>query len=146
MSGTEKGNWRLRVAYRHVSNRPEADIPVWVKRLSLLITVAQRIHQQSKRRRGQTSTRVVQVVTRIRRAPIFEYAFELAFCEIWQHQVLWHVGQSQSPQGRFEHRGRTVKNKLAFDANPQFAAAFFKFPGIQPAVSGQSQIDAVVAC
>src|SRR5712691_13242434 len=73
-------------ATARVCFRPEADIPVWVKRLSLSITVAQRIHQQSKRRRGQTSTRVVQVVTRIRRAPIFEYAFELAFCEILQHQ------------------------------------------------------------
>src|SRR5258708_37058701 len=78
MSGTEKGD-RLRVAYRHVSNRPEEDIPVWVKRLSLLITVAQRIHQQSKRWRGQTSTRVVQVVTRIRRAPNIADAIVVAF-------------------------------------------------------------------
>ena len=59
-------------------------------------------------------------------------------------QVLRHIGQAESGQRRMKHLGRFVEDELAVDAHSQFAVPFFELPGVEPAMGGQAQIDAVV--
>jgi hypothetical protein len=59
-------------------------------------------------------------------------------------RILPCVGQAETSQRRIEHLDSAVEDELAFNAHPQFAAAFFELPRVQPAIRRQAQIDAVV--
>src|SRR5712671_277008 len=85
------------------------------------------------------------MIARIRRAPVIEHPLETAIREIGLRHVLWHIGQAESGQCRIEHLESAVEDELAFDVHPQLAAVFLKLPGVQSAMCGQTQIDAVVA-
>jgi hypothetical protein len=43
-----------------------------------------------------------------------------------------------------EHLGRGVEEQLAFHPNLEFARALFELPGVQSAMGGQAEIDAIV--
>ena len=60
-------------------------------------------------------------------------------------QVLRHIGQTESGQGGIEHLEGAVENELAFDVDLQLTFALLELPGVQAIISGQAQIDAVVA-
>ena len=51
---------------------------------------------------------------------------------------------AEASQCRIEHLERAVEDELAFDMHLQRAAVFLEFPGVQSAMGGQTQIDAVV--
>jgi hypothetical protein len=59
-------------------------------------------------------------------------------------QVLRHMGQAESGQRRVEDLEDAVEDELAFDADLQFAVTLFEFPGVQTAMGGQAEIDAVM--
>jgi hypothetical protein len=47
-------------------------------------------------------------------------------------QVLRHIGQAETGQRGIEYLSSAVEDELAFNAHPQFAAAFFELPRVQP--------------
>ena len=59
-------------------------------------------------------------------------------------QILRHIGQAESGKRRVEHLESVVEGELAVDADFEFAITFFELPGVQAAVRGQTQIDAVM--
>jgi len=66
----------------------------------------------------------------IRRAPVLKRPLKTSLGKMRLRQVLRHIGQAQSGQRRIEHLRSAVQDKLALDAHPQFAAAFFELPGV----------------
>jgi len=64
--------------------------------------------------------------------------------QVWLREVLRHAGEAQSRERRVEHLDGAVVDELAVDAHFEFAAGFFEFPRVQPAVGWQAQVDAVV--
>ena len=59
-------------------------------------------------------------------------------------QLLRQISQAESCQRRIEHLGSAIEDELAIDSHLQFAAASFELPRIQPSISCQAQIDALV--
>src|SRR5216683_2075368 len=104
--------------------------------------VAKRIDEQGEGWRGLAAARVVEVITRIRRAPILEHPLETALRDVRLRHVLWHIGQAESGQRRIEHLESAVEDESAFDMHLQLAAILLEFPGVQSAMCGETQIDA----
>jgi hypothetical protein len=75
-----------------------------------------------------------------RRAPILKHSLETSLSEMRLRRVLPCVGQAETGQRRIEHPLRTCWPSTR---TPQFAAAFFELPSVQPP-RRQAQIDAVV--
>jgi len=59
-------------------------------------------------------------------------------------QIPGHIGQAESGQRRIEHLGSAVEDELATNSHFQLAVTFFELSGVQPAISWQAQIDAVM--
>src|SRR5687767_5648290 len=97
--------------------------------------VAQRVYEQGKRRRGLAAARVVEVVSRIRLAPVLKHPRQVSFGNMRPRHVLRDVSEAEAGQCRIEHRARGVQDELAFDAHPQVATAFFELPAVQAAMS-----------
>lgn len=78
------------------------------------------------------------------RAPIREHLLEATLRHMRLRQALRYVGQPKSAERRIQHLRRGIKRELTFDADLEFAAGFFEFPGVKPAERRQPQIDAVM--
>ncbi len=120
----------------------EASQPI--RETPALTPMTQCVHQQRKCRRGLASAWIIEVIAGIWRAPIFKHPFETALGEMRLCQILRHIGQAESGKRRSEHLESAVEDELALDAHLEFAITFFELPGVQAAVCGQTQIDAVV--
>jgi hypothetical protein len=105
-------------------------------------TIAQRIDKQCKGRRGLPPARVVEMIPRKRRTPIFEHALETSLGDMGLNQILRQIGEAESAQCRSEDRGERIENELAIDAYLQLLMASFELPGIQPTIGRQAQVDA----
>src|SRR5882762_10154432 len=100
-----------------ISHECEA-APIWTRRVGAAsASKAQRIHQQCKGRRGVTAARVVEVISRVRRAPILEHSLEKTFVDMGLCQVLRHISQAESGECRIEHLAGAVEDELTFDAD-----------------------------
>ena len=60
------------------------------------------------------------------------------------HLVLWQICEAQPRQGRIQSQRKGVEHQLPFDPDLQLAPVLLELPGIDPPVSWQAQIDAVV--
>ena len=58
------------------------------------------------------AARVVEVIARIRRAPIREQPFETALRDVGLRHVLWHIGQAESGQGITKDPMRIRRQKI----------------------------------
>src|SRR4026208_1888880 len=61
-----------------------------------LLATTQRINQEGKRWVWLPATRVVEMVSGKRSAPILEYPLEVAFCDMGFSQVLRHIGHPET--------------------------------------------------
>src|SRR6516164_6775977 len=77
-------------------------------------------------------------------APFFKDPLETTLGEIWLSQILRHIGQAETGQRGVEGLEDIIEDKLPFDSDPQFAATFFEFPRVNPAIGRKPQIDAAV--
>ena len=87
---------------------------------------------------------IVQVVPGPGRAPILQAPARDALREIGLRQILRHVGEPEPGNRGIEDLEDAVEDELAFHADPQLLAILLEFPGVQPAIGGQAQVDAGV--
>jgi hypothetical protein len=57
------------------------------------------------------------MISRIRGAPILEYAPETALGKMGVRHVFRHISEAEPGQRRIEHLERAVEDKLPFDVN-----------------------------
>ena len=107
--------------------------------------VAKSVYEQGNVWRRLAATRVVKVISRIRRTPFLKHPRETTLGEMRLCHVLRHIGEAESGERRIEHLERAVEDELAFDMHLQRVAVFLEFPGVQSAMGERTQIDAVVA-
>ena len=84
------------------------------------------------------SVRVIEVISWKMREPILEHSLEPSLSHMRLRELLRHIGQDKSGQRRIEHLCSAVEDELPINSHLQFAAAFFEFPGVQPAMSRQT--------
>src|SRR5439155_12512248 len=77
--------------------------------------------------------------------PILEDPLEAALGEIRLCPPFRDIGQAHSRERSIQDLRRCIVGELAFDAHLQFATAFLKLPGIEPAMGWQAQRNAIVA-
>jgi len=63
------------------------------------------------------AARVIEVISRVRRAPILEHSFEKTFVDMGLCQVIRHISQAEPGECRIEHLAGAVEDELSFDAD-----------------------------
>ncbi len=104
----------------------------------------QRLDKQREGCGGLAAARVIEVVARIWRAPVLEHPPEAALVDVRLHKAFRQISQAEACEPGLEHLAGGVEEQLALDPHLEFARALFELPGVQPAMGGQAQIDAVV--
>ena len=65
------------------------------------------------------------------KAPVFQNAPQASSCKVAFHHTFRQIGEPQSRQRTIQHLSRTVADKLAVHADPEFPAALFELPSIK---------------
>jgi hypothetical protein len=76
----------------------------------LLSPMAERVDEQGKGGRRLAPAGVVEVIARIRRAPVLEHPLETTLREMGLRHVLRHIGQAESRQRGIEHLESAVED------------------------------------
>src|SRR6266542_2726989 len=115
------GTSRYATTGNSVLSRGRRSHSAWLSSWTIASTpVAQRIYEDGKGRGRMAAAWVIEMVSRKRRAPVFERALETPIGEIRPRHVLRHKGQSESAQGRVDDQRPAAEHELAFDAHLQF--------------------------
>ena len=106
--------------------------------------ITQRVDQKRERGGGLAAARIVEVIARERRAPVFEHPHEPPVGDVSCGLVLEHAGEAEAGDHGAHDLRHIVERQLAFDPNPEFAPPLLQFPGIEAARRGEAKIDALV--
>jgi hypothetical protein len=123
-----------RAVMRQRQNRTSASDPKRTFPALALSSVAQRINDQSKRRRGLASAWIEEVIPGIGEAPVLEHALKTPFGEVPLDHAFRHIGQARPGERRIEDLNSGIEGELTLDAHPQLATAFLELPRVHPAM------------
>src|SRR5438270_10178034 len=92
-------------------------------------SVAKRLDEQDESRRGLTTARIIEVIARIRRAPIRKHALKTALGKMGLRHILRHIGEAEPGERRIQHLESAVEDEPAFDMHLELAPILLEFPG-----------------